>query len=156
MLLAWAIVAGCNGERPGVPLHPASGKVLVDGQPAGGVEVRLHPAGAIGSIDAMKPFAITGEDGGFTLGTYRKGGRGPRRAVIGVTLFWPDRPPGPQRTRRPAGGAYTQAETSGLEVDDLRGQNELTDLRGQEGRRPSTSSRRPRRQGPSKDRDGVG
>jgi len=86
MMLAGAIAAGCREATLRVPLHPTTGRILVDGKPAQGVEVRLHPAGELGSIDALTPFAATGEDGGFTLGTYAMEDGAPEGRYR-VTLF---------------------------------------------------------------------
>jgi hypothetical protein len=108
-------LAGCGGP-PRVPLYEASGKVLVEGQPAKGVEVRLHPADRLGDPNALRPFATTGEDGSFRLGTYEAGDGAPEGRYK-ATLFWPDRPPGPGHPNDQLGGAYATAEKAQFEVE---------------------------------------
>jgi hypothetical protein len=114
-LLAVALIAtGCgDGGPPRVPLHPASGKVIVAGRPAAGVQVRLRPADDPESLDAHVPFGKTGEDGGFTLGTYEAGDGAPTGRYK-VTLFWPDRPPGPSHPEDLLGGVYATGRRTTL------------------------------------------
>ena len=125
-LLAVALAATGCGESgpPRAALHPASGKVIVDGRPAAGVQVRLRPADAPDSLDALVPFGKTGEDGVFTLGTYEAGDGAPTGRYK-VTLFWPDRPPGPSHAEDRLGGVYALGRRTTLEATIAEGDNAL-------------------------------
>lgn len=123
--LAALVVAGCGeGGPPKVALHPASGRVIVDGEPAAGVMVRLRPAADPDQLDALVPFGTTGEDGGFTLGTYEEGDGAPTGRYK-VTLFWPDRPLGLSNPEDRLGGAYSQGRRTILEATIAEGANIL-------------------------------
>jgi hypothetical protein len=117
------ILAGC-GDGGRLPLYPATGTVLVDGRPARGVEVRLHPVDRVGDLDAPRPFASSGEDGGFRLGTYLKGDGAPAGRYK-VTLFWSDRPPRSDPGDDLLGGRYADPARSALEVTISEGDNRL-------------------------------
>jgi hypothetical protein len=136
-LLAAAVLglpAGCSrGDR--VPLHPASGQVLVGGQPAPGVEVRLVPADRPDNPDALRPFARTGDDGRFRLGTYDPEDGAPEGRYK-VTLFWSERPPGPEPPKDRLGGRYASPEKTDLEVTIRRGDNRLDPFRVEQASAP--------------------
>jgi hypothetical protein len=123
LLFATFLILGCGGDGR-VPLFPADGKVLVDGKPAAGVVVRLVPADALGDHDALQPFATTGENGDFSLGTYDKGDGAPAGRYK-VTLFQPDRPPGPAHPNDLLGGQYADPQLSKIEVVISEGPNTL-------------------------------
>lgn len=83
LVLGLVALVGCGGGGPS--LVKAKGKVLVDGNPAPGAIVLLHPdspansAVANGITDANGVFTpLTGTDEGIAEGTYR------------VTVVWPD------------------------------------------------------------------
>ena len=115
-LLVAALLCGCGGSDPSrVPLLPTSGKVIVDGQPAAGVQVRFRPAADPNALDALVPFGNTDENGVYVLGTYEPGDGAPAGRYK-VTLFWPDRPPGPQPGDDQLGGVYTLANRTTLEA----------------------------------------
>ncbi|WP_435016091.1 hypothetical protein TA3x_003651 [Tundrisphaera sp. TA3] len=124
-LMTLLLVAGCGGGGPAVPLHPASGTVEVDGKPAAGVMVRLHPADALDDIDRPQPFATTGEDGSFRLGTFEKEDGAPAGSYK-VTLFLPDRPlAGPGTPIDLLGDRYTHPARSGLDATIVEGPNQI-------------------------------
>jgi hypothetical protein len=123
LLFAAFLTLGCGGDSR-VPLFPATGSVLVDGKPAGGVVVRLFPADSVGDRDALQPFATTEENGGFSLGTYDKGDGAPAGRYK-VTLFQPDRPPGPAHPNDLLGGQYADPQLSKIEVEITEGPNTL-------------------------------
>jgi hypothetical protein len=132
------LVAGCAGEG-GVPLHPASGRVLVDGQPAEGVQVRLRPADRPDDLDALRPFAETAEDGTFELGTHEKGDGvpvGPYKA----TLYWPDRLPGLPGVKDRLGGKYDEAAESPFSVTIGAGENLLEPFLAESAKAPAQPS----------------
>lgn len=123
LLVTTLPILGCGGDGR-VPLFPATGSVVVDGKPAGGVVVRLVPAGALDDRDALQPFATTEESGDFSLGTYDKGDGAPAGRYK-VTLFQPDRPPGPAHPNDLLGGQYADPQLSKIEVEISEGPNAL-------------------------------
>ena len=115
-LLVVAGFFGCGESDPDkVPLHPVTGMVVVDGRPTAGVQVRFRPADDPDSLDALVPFGKTDDDGVYTLGTYEAGDGAPVGRYK-VTLFWSDRPPGPQPGDDQLGGVYTLADRTPLEA----------------------------------------
>lgn len=92
LLLALAALPLCScGGRPydPVPLYPAEGRLLVNGEPAAGAEVRLHPVAPPAQGDPLVPVARVGEDGSFELTTYEEGDGAPT-GEYAVTVVWPD------------------------------------------------------------------
>ena len=153
--LSWAMLgmaAGCGDSANRVPLHPTSGKVLVDGAPAKGVEVRFYRTDQLNDIDALRPFATTGEDGGFQVGAYEKGDGAPAGRYK-VTLFWTDRPPGSEPGPDVLGNQYTNAANSSLEVTISEGNNALTPFEVKKGARPAA---KPTPKSSKPDPDGLG
>lgn len=86
-LAAVAVVAlaavGCT--PPGPALHPTRGKVLVNKQPAAGALVVFHPKG--GAADALRPSAVTADDGTFEVGCGAVGAGAPA-GEYDVTVIW--------------------------------------------------------------------
>ena len=62
-------LAGCSGR---VRTYPVSGEVYVDGKPAEGAFVFLHPDGGQ-PPDAPRPFAQADAEGRFALSSYVSG-----------------------------------------------------------------------------------
>lgn len=145
-ILTALALGGCGGVGDRVPLFPATGRVLVDGRPAKGVQVRLSPADRPDDIDALRPFATTGDDGAFRLGTYQDGDGAPAGRYK-ATLFWPDRPPGTSPPTDLLGGRYDDPGQSGLEVTIAEGTNQLEPFRAEKApaptRKPPTRPARP-------------
>ena len=86
-----ATICGCGEPLDRLPLHPAAGKVVIDGRPEPGVQIRLHPVDRLTDSSALQPFAESGEDGGFRLGTYKKDD-GRRRAATRPPCSGPTSP----------------------------------------------------------------
>jgi hypothetical protein len=147
------LAAGCGGGEDRVPVFPAKGKVLVDGQPAGGVQLRFYPEGAAADLDALKPAAVSGEDGSFRLGTYETSDGAPAGRYK-VTLYLPKEPPnGANSPDDLLGGQYIDPGRTTLEATISEGENELRPFevkKAPEAGRPSP----PRATRP--DSDGVG
>jgi hypothetical protein len=104
-------IAACGearGPEGGTSLHPVSGRVMVGGRPAQGVEVRLYPLNRYHDTDAPRPEATTDKDGRFRL---RTGGdrEGAPNGQYVATLVWP----GPGGTDR-LGGTFAEPGGSGL------------------------------------------
>ena len=57
------------GNTGQLPVHPAQGKVLLDGQPLANATICLHPVGTR-DIHFPRPRAVSRADGSFVLGTY--------------------------------------------------------------------------------------
>jgi hypothetical protein len=64
--LVLAFTPGC-GKRP--TFYPAQGKLFVDGKPAEGALVVLHPVNDAGPL-SIRPSGKVGPDGTFTLNSY--------------------------------------------------------------------------------------
>lgn len=151
--LAFAGAAGC-GDDGKIPLHPASGRVIADGEPARGVRVRLHPADRLEDIDAPRPFATTGEDGVFHLGTF-EGADGAPAGRYKVTFFWPDPPEGSDRPDDLLGGQYSAPEKTALEASISPKENQLGPYEVKKSAaKPATGRRASRAARP--DNDGLG
>jgi len=147
--LVAVLFCGCGDSGPPrAPLHPTSGTVIVDGQPAAGVQVRFRPAANPNALDALVPFGATDEDGVYTLGTYEPGDGAPAGRYK-VTLFWSDRPPGPQPGEDQLGGVYTLADRTTLEATVGEGEQTIPPF---EVARSKTA---PTRKRPSVDNDGL-
>lgn len=154
-LLAVALFgAGCGEDGPPrAALHPASGIVKVDGQPAAAVQVRLRPANDPDSLDALVPFGKTGDDGAFTLGTYEAGDGAPAGRYK-VTLFWPDRPPGPSPGDDLLGGVYALGRNTTLEATISEGDNAIPTFEVAKAA-PRPKKKSAARKGRSDDPDGL-
>jgi hypothetical protein len=127
------LAAGCaNGG-----LSPVTGKVLVDGQPAGGAVVVFNPAASPATMD-RKPTAFTRPDGTFTIGTLKEDdGAAPGDYL--VTVVWPGAAPAAKTAVKGMAGAderaveggdqlkgkYRDAPTSALKVTVRPGSNDL-------------------------------
>jgi hypothetical protein len=107
-------LASCGGIKHPHKTYPVSGQVLVNGQPAKGVEVGLHPQGDMGG-NPYFPMALTDEEGKFLLTTY-EGDDGAPSGDYQVELTWPTYRKklgnGPDRL----GGKYAKGASSGLKV----------------------------------------
>lgn len=98
-LLLTAIVSiGITGCSKGPTLQKVSGKLVVDGQPAGGANLLFFTPGQKGGI---VPSANTGPDGTFQI--FSNGQPGVVPGSYSVTVVWPD----------PAKAAEAAADRSG-------------------------------------------
>lgn len=123
--LAVALIAGCSTKVDhGVALHPAHGQVMVAGKPEAGVQVRLHPVGKLDDMDAPRPFAETGSDGKFILGTFEAEDGAPAGDYL-VTIFWPGKEQGPNGAPDQLAGKYTNITKPPFRVTIKAGENEL-------------------------------
>jgi hypothetical protein len=87
-LLLAAAIAGCHRSAPrfeSLPTYPVEGRVLVQGKPAEGVQVFLHPRAA---AQRGKPRGTTDAEGNFRLRTYHDGDGAPA-GEYAVTIYWP-------------------------------------------------------------------
>ncbi|MDG3006703.1 hypothetical protein [Paludisphaera mucosa] len=138
-LLATAVFAGCGEPQDGPPIHPVSGRVLVDGAPAVGAEVVFHSTQTLGTV-TPPPTAIVEPDGAFRPST-RTAGDGAPAGEYRLTVVWRG---GPGLLADDAGGGedrlrgrYARAETSGLQATIRPGENVIPpiDLKAAKSRR---------------------
>jgi hypothetical protein len=116
--LAWPLLfaAGCGAaDYAEVPVYPLTGSLHVEGEPAYGAYVTLHPIGDVGMTKGNKPFARVQQDGSFQISTYDTGDGAPQ-GEFSVTVVWPEDPeargPSPDRLR----GKYANPEQSDLKI----------------------------------------
>jgi hypothetical protein len=139
LTLLAASAAGCGqtnveADVDFADLHPAIGRVVLDGQTLPGAAVRLHPAGAApGQGDVYT--GVVDRDGYFEVFAYRADGRGVGvpAGEYKVTVSWtgdPDEPSDVPRDERPEllPVKYTRPETSGLSVTVEPGENILPEV----------------------------
>jgi len=149
LLLPLMVCIGGCGDDGRVPLFPAEGRVLVDGQPVAGVEIRLYPADQVDDVDALRPYATSGTDGGFRLGTYEKEDGAPE-GRFKVTVYWLDPESKSATPDDLLGGQYADASKPAQEVTIEQGKNQLPTI---EVKKRAT---RPSRSRPTQpDMDGV-
>lgn len=153
-LLGLLASSGCGEAVDRLPLHPASGKVVIDGEPAAGVQIRLHPIDRLNDASALQPFAASDAEGAFRLGTYEEGDGAPAGRYK-ATLFWPEKPPGPERPVDRLQGRYNDAPRSELDVTIVEGENTLTPFTAKKPVKPPAPVRKPSRTGRG-DADGLG
>ncbi len=132
-----AAASGCGGSTDGqVPVHPATGRVLVEGKPFAGARVALRPAGGDRAGVSLVPIGTTDDEGNFRLSTAVDQGRLADGAPAGdylVTISPPARPDSARFLGGPAvkapdaalPRAYADPETSGLKVTIKAGENAL-------------------------------
>jgi hypothetical protein len=145
---------GCGGAVDRLPLHPATGKVVIDGEPEPGVQIRLHPADKLNDASALQPFAVSDAEGAFRLGTYEEGDGAPAGRYK-ATLFWPEKPPGPERPVDLLQGRYNDASRSELDVTIAEGENALKPFEATKPEKPAAPRRKPARPA-QRDVDGLG
>lgn len=117
---------GCGGEDWQVETFPAQGQVEVNGEPAAGAVVELHPVGAPPDERNSRPWGIVQENGVFTLSTYETGDGAPA-GEYAVTLRWPPDVAQPSLADR-LGGAYMRPQDSRWKVTISEGENELPEI----------------------------
>jgi len=80
-------LAGCGkSDGPRVPVFPVSGKVTVDGLPAEGAQVVLHPA-SNSTSHGVSSQGIVERDGAFQTTVYEAGDGAPAGDYV-VTVQW--------------------------------------------------------------------
>jgi hypothetical protein len=107
--IAWALA--CPGCRP-EGLHPVSGRVLYQGEPAAGATVYFHRAGAAAPAVDVIPTGVVGGDGRFRLASGDADGA--PAGTYHVLIEWLDRPSSSKggalvRTAGPGKGARKAA-----------------------------------------------
>lgn len=110
------VLVGCRETPEGVPVHPVSGEVRVDGTAAAGAEVSFHPLSPP-PPGTPPTVAVVDQDGHFQAST-RAAGDGAPEGEYRLTIIWrtasssvpDDAGGGGDRLQ----GRYAQPETSGL------------------------------------------
>ena len=89
-LMGLAVMAGCGGadrsDAPTADLHTIRGLVLVDGQPAAGAQVILHPQAST-VLGMVTPHGEVADDGSFVVTTYEFGDGAPE-GLYKATVSW--------------------------------------------------------------------
>lgn len=79
---------GCNPLPEGPPTFPVEGSLTIDGKPAEGAQVILHPAdGRNFDQRGARPTGRVASDGTFQVTTYHAGDGAPAGRYV-VTIFW--------------------------------------------------------------------
>lgn len=124
------LAAGCGEEaEPRPSVHPVQGSLLINGEPAAGARVSLHPVnGQNFDQRGSRPWGIVGSDGTFVLRTYEEGDGAPE-GTYDVSIIWMTNPdslgPSPDRL----GGQYARPESSPFQVTISEGENQLDPIR---------------------------
>lgn len=131
LLAALSFSGGCG---PGVePVYPVKGKLLVQGQPAAGAELILHPVGGSERLQKLRPHATCNEAGEFQLATHNPGDGVPL-GTFKLTVVWPAPPMaavGDPEISRGKGDrldgryAHDKASASPVEITIAAGQTEI-------------------------------
>jgi hypothetical protein len=124
--LSLAVLSLCSCGPP-IKVHPASGQVFVDGQPAVGALVVLHPIDPSAKV-AAKPSGRVDASGSFVLSTFRPRDGAPA-GEYRVAIAWLDdaSKADPQTGEIPtkARPDYADPATSPLRVRIEVGKNEI-------------------------------
>ncbi|MCA9072950.1 MAG: carboxypeptidase regulatory-like domain-containing protein, partial [Planctomycetaceae bacterium] len=116
----------CSGpEHDGPSAQPAHGTLTVNGDPAVGANVTLHPAdGQNFDTRGSRPTGRVLDDGSFLLSTYETNDGAPVGDYV-VTVFWAKNPdaiePSPDRLQN----RYVNPKTSKIRVRIDEGENTL-------------------------------
>ena len=126
------LLSSCGGSG-GPKLHPVTGKVLCDDQPAEGATVVFHPANS--KADSLMPSGVVGKDGTFTLRTYPHGDGAPEGDYV-VLVTWFEAAAAPKKEGRDPPEPksklpeqYADATQSGLKATVKPGENKLEPFR---------------------------
>lgn len=123
--LLLALLGGCGApheERPA--LHPATGTLTINGKPAEGAMLVLHPA-AGEEFDARgtRPRATVNADGSFEVTTYQAGDGAPA-GDYRVAVLWLANPDSNSPWDR-LGNRYANPDRTDIRLSIAEGTNEL-------------------------------
>ncbi|QDT41986.1 hypothetical protein Pan241w_20660 [Gimesia alba] len=115
---------GCGGSVSSVTVYPASGLLTVNGEPATGAIIGLHPVNGDFDERGTRPAGKVDADGRFTFSCYDIDDGAPSGEYI-VAIYWPQYPgrddPGADRM----GGKYADPKSSELRITISEGENTL-------------------------------
>ncbi len=124
------LAGGCGSPPADVPkakLHLFSGIIHVDGKPAGGAQVSLHPVES-SVLGVVTPNGVTDENGLFVMTTYKPADGAPE-GKYRVTVSWADvinpTASDPETGPEKLPAKYLDPATSGLELEVKEGMTEL-------------------------------
>ncbi len=116
------ICIGCSEST--LPVFPATGKLVINGQPAVGAIVGLHPSNGDFDGRGTRPAGVVGKDGMFAISSFGIKDGAPVGSYT-VSIFWPQFPerddPGDDRLA----GRFTNPKTSNLSIEIVEGENDL-------------------------------
>jgi len=116
------VASSCGEKADGLVKHPVYGQVLINGEPAEGVRVRLHAVDSSNGGNGTSPVGVTNAEGVFELSTNGKKD-GAVAGTYKVTFYWPEmNGPSPDRLRQ----RFTNPKTSQFEVTIEDGPTHLT------------------------------
>jgi hypothetical protein len=127
------VVGGCSAKTSTpspVPTFPVAGKVTLKGQPVANARIRLHAIAGSSAvpIQAM-PRGMSGEDGSFSLSTFKTNDGAPEGDYL-VTISCPGPHEGKTEDMDEAPETlpvkYTRKETSGLMIHVAPVENQLS------------------------------
>lgn len=98
-LLGALAAAGCGGEDWQAEVHPATGTLTINGEPAAGALVQLVPTGGAADERNSRPWGVVQADGTFALSTY-DGEPGAPAGDYAATITWPPDPSRPSTADR--------------------------------------------------------
>lgn len=123
IIVSCSAMVGCAASS-GVPVFPASGKLTVNGEPAKGAIVGLHPVNGDFDQQGTRPAGKVLDDGTFVISTYKIGDGAPA-GEYRASIVWPQFPdrddPGADRMK----GKYADPKTSPVAVTIQIGRNSL-------------------------------
>lgn len=116
-------LCGCGAEEEVRPdLYPVEGSLIINGKPAGGAMLVLHPANGKNFDErGSRPRATVNEDGTFHVTTYQNGDGAP----VGdyrVALLWFDDPDSNNPWDK-LGNQYANPEKTEIRVSVQEGEN---------------------------------
>src|SRR5262245_12957984 len=82
------LAAACVSCGAGPRLHPVRGRVLFEGQPAGGATVVFQRTDGP-ATESLKPSGVVAADGSFTLSTYPHGKGAPAGEYMVLIAWYP-------------------------------------------------------------------
>ncbi|MBY0458149.1 MAG: carboxypeptidase-like regulatory domain-containing protein [Gemmataceae bacterium] len=127
LLVALTALCGCGDGSNRKPLFPTEGKLLIKGQPAGGVTVFLHSTDP-NETEPTRPFATTNPDGTFTVTTVTANDGAPAGEYVVTLLYEPLDSPLTRAKGKPPSidKKYANPKTSPLRaVIEAKAQNTL-------------------------------
>lgn len=125
---ALVLLVGCQSQYPDEkPVYKISGTVLVDGQPAEGVQITLHDDAGVDTSDPTFSSGFTDANGKVVISTHAQGDGAPA-GNYRVTLMWGQVNPlsmnygGPDKLQ----GRYSDAKTTPFTLQvSAEGPNDL-------------------------------
>jgi len=123
-------LAGCGKpQEPWEKVYPATGVVTYRGQPLSGAVVTLISEDA-DFPNSVRPTAVTGDDGGFEVGTYSAADGAPAGEYKVLVLHYPVQGPAenPHAGPNDLPPIYAKAETTTLKISVAEEENELPPL----------------------------